>query len=360
MEKRWQEIKELYQKSRGLRIALWSAVTVLFMKYLLLLFLPFLFGLLLAKRWGPHLLRHYGTGRKTLRMVMAFLLLLFWIAIPLGLIVILMRELLGCISLKEISESVSGFACECDVWLSGCCNHLGKGFGIQGRVVHEKALGVCQEMLQRVRLRIGPFFLACSGAVLRFVAGMGILWAVFLVFFLMLIKDYREIAEKFQRLRGADRIRRVYDNSVKLIGGYFKAQLVILSIVGSLCSLTFYLIGMQMPLLWGYLTGILDMLPFIGTGTVLIPMAIYRVAILKQGVRAFILLLLYAGCYLLREFIEPRLVGGRMGIHPIWMLLAIYFGVRFYGLAGILTGPLTLLLVRELSGNDEARENRKE
>ena len=92
----------------------------------------------------------------------------------------------------------------------------------------------------------------------------------------------------------------------------------------------------------------LDVLPFIGTGVVLVPMALWQ---LLNGhyVRMAVCLLLYAACIVIREFLEPKLIGNRMGIAPVLMLLAIYAGIRLFGVGGIIKGPLALIVIYELN-----------
>ena len=91
-------------------------------------------------------------------------------------------------------------------------------------------------------------------------------------------------------------------------------------------------------LLLGLAVGLLDALPFIGTGTVLIPWAII---LLLQGSYFGALghFLLFVVTDLARELLEPRLIGESLGIHPILMLLSVYLGFFFYGIFGFLLVP---------------------
>ncbi len=66
-------------------------------------------------------------------------------------------------------------------------------------------------------------------------------------------------------------------------------------------------------------------------------------------VRMAVCLLLYAACIVIREFLEPKLIGNRMGIAPVLMLLAIYAGIRLFGVGGIIKGPLALIVIYELN-----------
>lgn len=101
---------------------------------------------------------------------------------------------------------------------------------------------------------------------------------------------------------------------IKYIATFIKAQLLIMLTIGGLSMLTLTLTGIPQGVLWGLLAGILDVLPFIGTGIVLIPLAIWQ---LLQGFygKALVCVILYAACGLIRECMEPRLIGAKVGIY---------------------------------------------
>ena len=102
--------------------------------------------------------------------------------------------------------------------------------------------------------------------------------------------------------------------------------------------------GISQGVLWGILAGVLDALPFIGTGIVLMPLALVQLFQGSYG-RAVVCLVLYAACVFLRETLEPRLIGKRMGISPIAVLTAVYAGIRLFGLWGIIKGPLGFMII---------------
>ena len=59
-------------------------------------------------------------------------------------------------------------------------------------------------------------------------------------------------------------------------------------------------------------------------------------------------LVLYGGCILTREMLEPKLIGKSVGVAPVYMLLAIYAGVKLFGVGGIIKGPLSLIVICEI------------
>ena len=129
-------------------------------------------------------------------------------------------------------------------------------------------------------------------------------------------------------------------------GMYLKAQAMIIGIVSILCVLGLWLLGNPYFVLLGVAAGLLDALPFIGTGTVLLPVAFFLVL---QGsyAKAAGYGVLFFITYVAREFLEPRLIGARLGIYPFVMVVVVYAGLYLYGPSGVVLGPVTLLLILE-------------
>ena len=97
----------------------------------------------------------------------------------------------------------------------------------------------------------------------------------------------------------------------------------------------------------GIALGFVDVLPILGTGTVLIPWAIISV-FQKKYLLAAGLLVIYGICYFFREFAEARLMGNEMGITGLETLISIYVGLSVFGLWGMLLGPAGYLMIREI------------
>ena len=125
-----------------------------------------------------------------------------------------------------------------------------------------------------------------------------------------------------------------------------KAQLIILCIISTICAVTLTFTGMKSGILYGILTGFMDMLPFIGTGIMLVPLAIFRL-ISGNYWQAVLCFLLYALCALIREFLEPKLIGERVGVWPVGILFAVFAGIHLFGVWGIVKGPLSLVIICE-------------
>ena len=133
------------------------------------------------------------------------------------------------------------------------------------------------------------------------------------------------------------------------LGGWVRAQLKLMMLIFCLLTLGLWILGVDFPLLFGGLIAVLDALPVLGTGTVLIPWAL--LAFLQgSSTRGFGLLTLYAVTALGRTALEPRLVGRQLGLHPLLTLIAFYIGFRLFGLPGMILLPLLAVVLRQFAG----------
>ncbi len=133
----------------------------------------------------------------------------------------------------------------------------------------------------------------------------------------------------------------------KAIFGWLKAQAT-LSLI-SCCILTVGMLLLRIPYapLLGALIALVDALPLLGTGTVLLPWAL--VCLLQDNsLLAIGLLGLYVATALTRSTLEPRLVGKQLGIDPLTTLVALYVGYRLFGLPGMLLSPIFTVTALEL------------
>ena len=168
------------------------------------------------------------------------------------------------------------------------------------------------------------------------------------------ISAYFFIAEREEVLRWSKQIapdalvRRmtmVVDNFKYAVGGYFKAQFKIMVVVYVLLAAGFLILRIHFAFLLALLIAFLDFLPFFGTGTALIPWAVYK--FLMGDYKMVVgLLVLYGVTQLVRQLIQPKLVGDSMGLNPLVTLVLLYAGYKLGGvLAMILAVPVGLIAI---------------
>lgn len=136
------------------------------------------------------------------------------------------------------------------------------------------------------------------------------------------------------------------------LGGYLKAEitLVFVSFIISLVGLyIFMFIGLNIryPLLIALITAFVDALPILGSGTVMIPWAIISALDGDLNLGISIISLWIIMC-VVRQFLEPKLVSNKIGIHPIFTLIAMYTGFRLIGVIGMLIGPIALIIIKSI------------
>ena len=125
--------------------------------------------------------------------------------------------------------------------------------------------------------------------------------------------------------------------------GYLRAQFALVSLTGLATMGGLLVIGAPYAVLVGLTAGLLDLVPFMGPTMLLVPWAM--VAMLSgHAAMAVHLLAVLAGVALVRQLVEPRLVGRGTGLHPLVVLFSLYMGIRLFGGSGVLIGPITAVM----------------
>lgn len=97
---------------------------------------------------------------------------------------------------------------------------------------------------------------------------------------------------------------------------------------------------------------IFDILPVAGSGGVLIPWALFSL-ILGNYKQAIGILIIYGVISIIRQYIEPKIVGDSLGVHPIVTLMGLYFGLKLFGFIGMFIVPITIMTLKAF--NDAGR-----
>lgn len=131
---------------------------------------------------------------------------------------------------------------------------------------------------------------------------------------------------------------------VKAIGGYLKACFQIMIVIFAILFVIFLLMGQKYAALIAFVTAFLDFLPFVGTGTVLTPWAIYCV-ITGEYTSAVILVAAYFITLFVHRILEPKLIGDSVGMSPFLTLISMFIFYRLIGMLGLIIGiPVGMVL----------------
>lgn len=142
-------------------------------------------------------------------------------------------------------------------------------------------------------------------------------------------------------------IKAVSDSLYRLIHVYFKIEALILVINSILCIIALLIIKNPYAVVLGILIGIVDMLPVFGTGTALLPWALFEL-VNKNVTSAAVLVSAYVVTYFVREIMESKCLGDKTGIPPFVMLMVIFLGIMIYGIMGFILGPVSYCIMKAL------------
>lgn len=144
-----------------------------------------------------------------------------------------------------------------------------------------------------------------------------------------------------------EKLKIVKDNVFSALFGYFRAELIIMSITFTELFIGLSIIGVKYSLLFSITIAIIDIMPVLGTGSVLLPWAAYNLVI--GNIRfAVSLLILYSIILIIRQIMEPKIVGQQIGLHPLITLSAMYAGLKLFGVVGMIFGPITILVIKNI------------
>lgn len=136
------------------------------------------------------------------------------------------------------------------------------------------------------------------------------------------------------------------------VGNYLKAEFILVLVSFVISLIGFYIlniIGIKIsyPLLIALGIAFVDALPILGSGTIMLPWAV--ISATDGNIELAVgLLILWGIMSVVRQFLEPKLVSNKIGIHPIFTLIAMYTGFKFLGVWGMVLGPIILIILKNI------------
>lgn len=327
-------------------------VVLLLMKYVVPYFLPFIVAVIIVVPLH-RLCQKKGWCQKKGKGIMAggvlFSILLFVLLLFIGFGTFLFSKT------QDFVQNIAVIEAECIDLISGFCHRLevysGLGDGVVEAWLHDKIFGLFGNLAIESSSWISNTF--------RYLASMGRLFSLALVTFICVVLFAREIDRWQQGLLNVavvepaiDRVLSIVIRIGKKLGGmmktFLRTQSIILCCISITASAGLFLGGVREFWFYGLLAGVMDVLPFIGTGIILIPIGVIQ--ILGGNVwKGLIVFATYVICIVIREVLEPRLMGNGLQVSPVAILISVYAGILFYGIGGVLLGPVTLLILVEVA-----------
>ena len=327
-------MEEIFGKLRhnsAVMLLLLTGAVFLFLKFLAPLLSPVILAMLFLTIFGPLLQKLQKRG--IYRQVGAVLLLLLATSALVGILLLLARW--AWKGLPDLMTQAKSWEQKLPGWAYGWVDH-------SLSELQKNALGIEREVLSGAVKYVGRF------------AALGGYLITFLITVILLAKDYDELMNRLLEREDCHLLLSVICGVIRYVATYVKAQGMIMTIIACLSALVLTILEISQGLFLGVLAGVLDALPFIGTGVVLVPLALTQGLEGRLGVAAGCLIL-YVTCIFLRELLEPRLIGKRIGVRPVLVLISLYVGIKLFGVTGIIKGPLGFMIMwvtwQNLDGN---------
>lgn len=337
-----------------IRIAGITVAVYILMKHFLPYVIPFFISYLLVHLLSPvtNLLHEKLRLRKEL--ILSVLLAAVLIACS------FLFYVLYCMLMGQLRKVAMNFDYYYDCFCTGideCCRFAERNFCVEMEEMRTFVYSGIEHATEQIRIYIVPGIFNYSMRYLKKAMDAALFLLMVFVAAILLMRDYDGMREHLRNYQLYQHVEHITARMWRQGGMYLKAQALIIGIVSILCVLGLWLMGNPYFLLLGIVTGLLDALPFIGTGTVLLPVAFF---LLLQGKYATAAGygVLFLITYVAREFLEPKLIGARLGIYPFIMVVVVYAGLYLYGPSGVVLGPVTLLLILEILREYETKSDK--
>lgn len=341
-------VKKYVKAIMNLLIALVILLAVIFLApKVLIFFMPFVIAWIIAMIASP-MARFFEEKLKIKRKAGSVVV----IVVVLG-IVILAVYLIGSKLIRELIGFIDDLP---QMWdsLQADFNEIAENLDIFYRRLPKDVQNTWNKITAGASEWIGNFISSISTPTLAAVGNFAMqLPTVIIGIIMCLLGSYFFVAEKEQMTEVLQKVmpesvllrfRQIKGSLFKAVGGYFKAQLKIEIWIYLLLVIGFLILGIDHVLLISLGVAVMDFLPFFGTGTIMVPWAI--VEFMSSDYKMTIgILLIWGVSQLVRQIIQPKIVGDSIGVAPIPTLFLLYIGYMLGGVLGMIVAvPLGLII----------------
>lgn len=327
-------------------IALVGAAVWLGCRFVLPILLPFLLGGLLALAAEPAV--NFGLRRLCLKRGIAS-----GVGVSLTLIMLVaVISLIGAVAVKELGN-LAGFLPDLEAgaqtlqdWLIVAADKAPERVRTLAQKTVLELLDdstvIVENISRKIPSVVTSFLSGVGSSVLG--VGTGILAAFFISARLpRLRKIIKEKLPASWEEKYLPALKQIYKN----LGGWLKAQGKLMLVTWGIVAVGFWAYRLPFAPAWAALVALVDAIPILGTGTVLVPWALINF-LQNDVLGAVILLCTYVAAAITRTILEPRLVGKQLGIDPLVTLFALYVGYRLWGFIGLLLAPVAATAVKSV------------
>lgn len=319
---------------------------------------PFIIGFLIAFMMNP-LVNFFQTQAKMPRALAVFISLLLIMLLFAGLVTLLVVEI------ASGAEYLAKVVPEHLITLIDYIEHL---FAAQLIPIYNQLTGMFQSLesgqqdtimdnIQNVGATIGTtagnfikdFFEKIPNILSWFPnAATVLIFSLLGTFFIS--KDWYRLSSMGTKLlpnRARTSSKTVFDDLKKALFGFVRAQATLVSITTVIILIGLLILRIDYAITIALVTGIVDIIPYLGTGAVFVPWIIYE-AIAGEMSTAIGLGILYVVVLVQRQIMEPKILSSSIGLDPLATLIALFVGFKTIGFLGLIVGPVILVIFNTL------------
>ncbi len=257
----------------------------------------------------------------------------------------------------SFAAGLDGFGEEIGRFLAELKEKLPLPDGFFDSPAYDTALSALQEAAVSFGGKLTSFvtalFSAIPGSVLSLV--------VFIAAFYYLTSDRDGVAESVRSLlpkKTAEAVHSAFTRVSGALFGYLRAYVLMMTVTFFLLSVGLSILNAPYVLVLSLVIALVDALPVLGAGSVLGPWA--AVSFIKGNTGFAVGLIVLLGVlYLIRQLLEPRLIGRFIGVHPLIALAAVFAGYRLWGVFGMIAAPVILYTVKTAAAAKRERSAEK-
>ena len=160
---------------------------------------------------------------------------------------------------------------------------------------------------------------------------------------------YRQMPENWSK-----NFSNIKADTLSALTGYIKAQIILIFLTFLEVSVGLFIIGSNYALVMGLLIALSDLIPILGTSIIMVPWIAWN-ALTGNMDFAIGLSIVYVLGVIMRQVLEPKIVGDQLGMHPLVTLVAMYIGLSLFGLMGMFVALITVVILRNLQNSGVVR-----
>lgn len=326
--------------------------------YLSKLIYPFLIGLIIAFLINP-LVDIFERKARMPRALAVFIALIIIFALFAGLITLLIAEIvsganyLSTVVPKHLDTLIEYVENYFTAQILPIYEQLSSVFKKLDSGQQDTIISNIQNVGTRIGTTVGTFIQNLFGIIPNIIAWLPnaatvLIFSLLATFFIS--KDWYRFSKLGGKLlpeKAKTSSRSVFLDLKRALFGFIKAQLTLISITTVIILIGLLILRVDYAITIALVTGIVDIIPYLGTGAVFVPWIIYAAISGNMGL-AIGLGVLYIVVLVQRQIMEPKILSSNIGLDPLATLIALFVGFKLIGLLGLIVGPVTLVIISTL------------